>query len=640
MLQFSESSLWLLPTISVYVIVAWFVHLYLKDGDKRKLLFSVVFLLASIDYILLLINYPLSSNLVLYNIYLLLSVPLQVVILMAVVESIHEIKNFDRTFNISVVLLLFSFLMAFIPVSLREILKPVRILIATAVIAVALYSLIKTKKPSSVMFLFSIVCFSVAGTSTVNNLTELAVFSYTLGYVFIALTFSVSLGYEGTESYFHLKRKLEDVEDALRESEKKYRLIVENTADVIILTEKNGTISYVSPSCKEVFGYSPEEFVGKKAWDFRIIYPEDLEEVSQHHRRIIEDGNGISNLEFRIVTKQGEIKWISYSCSPILENGKIGTFIGIARDISKRKEIEQRLVENVNELKRAERASLNIMEDLRDTVDRLEKARNEIMEKNRQLEETKKQLIALNRNLEKKVKERTEEIEKLLKKKEELIHQLSHDLKTPLTPLNTLLPLAKDLTKNPKAKELIEVCIKNVDYMKNLVTRILQLSRIDAITKPEIENVNLLEEVKKVIDSNSHYLEMNNINVEVMVDEDVVVKADRLRLKEVFNNLIANAIKYSPNGGTITIGAEKQGKEVKIFVRDTGIGLTEEQKERVFDEFYKADESRQDFYSTGLGLTICRGIVEKHGGKIWAESEGLGKGSTFYFTLKSGRRGK
>ena len=640
MLQFSESSLWILPTISVYVIVAWFVHLYLRDGDKRKLLFSVVFLLASIDYILSLINYPLSSNLVLYNTYLLLSVPLQVVILMAVVESIHEIKNFDRTFNISVVLLLFSFLMVFIPVSLREILKPVRILIAVAVIAVALYSLIKTKKPSSVMFLFSIVCFSVAGTSTVNNLTELAVFSYTLGYVFVALTFSVSLGYEGTESYFHLKRKLQDAEHALRESEKKYRIIVENTADVIILTEKNGTISYVSPSCKEVFGYSPEEFVGKKAWDFRIIYPEDLEEVSQHHRRIIEDGNSISNLEFRIVTKQGEIKWISYSCSPISENGKIGTFIGIARDISKRKEIEQRLVENVNELKRAERASLNIMEDLRDTVDRLEKARNEIMEKNRQLEETKKQLIALNRNLEKKVKERTEEIEKLLKKKEELIHQLSHDLKTPLTPLNTLLPLAKDLTKNPKAKELIDVCIKNVDYMKNLVTRILQLSRIDAITKPEIENVNLLEEVKKVIDSNSHYLEMNNINVEVMVDEDVVVRADRLRLKEVFNNLITNAVKYSPNGGTITIGAEKQGKEVKIFVRDTGIGLTEEQKKRVFDEFYKADESRQDFYSTGLGLTICKGIVEKHGGKIWAESEGLGKGSTFYFTLKSGRRGK
>ncbi|HEC86523.1 MAG TPA: PAS domain S-box protein, partial [Thermoplasmatales archaeon] len=296
-----------------------------------------------------------------------------------------------------------------------------------------------------------------------------------------------------------MKRKLQDAEHALRESEKKYRLIVENTADVIILTEKNGTISYVSPSCKEVFGYFPNEFVGEKAWNFRIIYPEDLERVSQHHRRILEEGDGISNLEFRIVTKQGEIKWISYSCSPILKNGKIETFICVARDISKRKEIEQRLVENVNELRRAERASLNIMEDLRDTVDRLEKARNEIMEKNRQLEETKKQLITLNRNLEKKVKERTEEIEKLLKKKEELIHQLSHDLKTPLTPLNALLPLAKNLVKNQKARELIDVCIKNVNYMKNLVTRTIQLSRVDASTKPEIENVNLLEEVREVI---------------------------------------------------------------------------------------------------------------------------------------------
>ncbi|MCD6467891.1 MAG: hypothetical protein J7L32_01070, partial [Thermoplasmata archaeon] len=130
MFQFSESSLWLLPTISVYVIVAWFVHLYLKDRDKRKLLFSVVFLLASIDYILLLINYHLSSNLVLYNAYLLLSVPLQVVILMAVVESIYEIKNFDKAFNIFVALFTLLLLTAFIPVSLREILKPVRILIA------------------------------------------------------------------------------------------------------------------------------------------------------------------------------------------------------------------------------------------------------------------------------------------------------------------------------------------------------------------------------------------------------------------------------------------------------------------------------------------------------------------------------
>lgn len=196
MLQFSESALWLLPTISVYVIVAWFVHLYLRDGDKRKLLFSVVFLLASIDYILLSINYSLSSNLILYNAYLLLSVPLQVVILVAVVESIYEIKNFDKAFNIFVALFTLLLLTVFIPVSLREILKSVRILIAAAVIAIALYSLIKTKKPSSVMFLFSIVCFSVAGTSTVNNLTELAVFSYTVGYVFVALTFSVSLGYE------------------------------------------------------------------------------------------------------------------------------------------------------------------------------------------------------------------------------------------------------------------------------------------------------------------------------------------------------------------------------------------------------------------------------------------------------------
>jgi len=88
--------------------------------------------------------------------------------------------------------------------------------------------------------------------------------------------------------------------------------------------------------------------------------------------------------------------------------------------------------------------------------------------------------------------------------------------------------------------------------------------------------------------------------------------------------------------GKITIDAEKEKNIVTVSVKDTGIGMTKDQLKKVFDEFYRVDKSSREHKSSGLGLAICKRIVEKHGGKIWAESPGPGKGSIFYFTLKSG----
>jgi two-component system sensor histidine kinase VicK len=104
-------------------------------------------------------------------------------------------------------------------------------------------------------------------------------------------------------------------------------------------------------------------------------------------------------------------------------------------------------------------------------------------------------------------------------------------------------------------------------------------------------------------------------------------------LTELFDNLIGNSVKYSPDGGTITIDAKQDKDFVTVSIKDTGKGMTEEQLSHMFDEFYKADEARHDFDSSGLGLPICKRIVEKQSGKIWAESQGEGKGTTMFFTL-------
>ena len=110
------------------------------------------------------------------------------------------------------------------------------------------------------------------------------------------------------------------------------------------------------------------------------------------------------------------------------------------------------------------------------------------------------------------------------------------------------------------------------------------------------------------------------------IPRHIEIKADQLRLEEVLENLFNNSIKYNSELGSITLNAKENGKLVTVSVCDTGIGMTKEQISKVFSEFYKADESRHDFDSSGLGMPICKRIVERHGGKIWVESSGLGKG--------------
>jgi signal transduction histidine kinase len=228
-------------------------------------------------------------------------------------------------------------------------------------------------------------------------------------------------------------------------------------------------------------------------------------------------------------------------------------------------------------------------------------------------------------------------LEGLIAQKDQFINQLGHDLRSPLNPLLNLMPLIK--TDDPESKDRIEIINRNVDYMKNLVFKTLEFARLNS---PKIEffidDTNLLDEVNNTINQNKILFEENNFNIINKIDEHIMVKADKLQLAELFNNLFSNAVKYSDNGGNIIIDAYENKDFVTVSVKDSGIGLTQREIEKIFNEFYKVDESRHDFKSTGLGLPICKRIVEKHGGKIWVESSGENKGSTFYFTIPIGSK--
>ncbi|PNX47090.1 MAG: hypothetical protein BV457_06375 [Thermoplasmata archaeon M9B1D] len=254
------------------------------------------------------------------------------------------------------------------------------------------------------------------------------------------------------------------------------------------------------------------------------------------------------------------------------------------------------------------------------------------------LNQTENKLNELNRNLEQKVIERTVEINRLLRNKSKFIDNLSHDLSTPITPLISLLPIIKEEITKPKTKELVDICIRNVEYIKRVINNSRELADITA-TDLIFKKENLYEIINELKKKYDVVFKSYNTKVQNNIQQDLIVKTDKNRLLQLFDHVTSNAINSMPEGGTLTFETKNVKKDSGVFIqvsiKDTGVGLTREQTDRLFDEFYKTDDTRHKLDSTGLGLSICKQIVEKHGGKIWADSHGKGTGTTIYFTIPS-----
>jgi signal transduction histidine kinase len=272
----------------------------------------------------------------------------------------------------------------------------------------------------------------------------------------------------------------------------------------------------------------------------------------------------------------------------------------------------------------------------------VEERTKELQEKTRRLEQinqdlttAREELNILNKNLEERVQQRTEEVERLLKQKDEFVTQLGHDLKNPLGPLINLIPLLEEQENDAAKKEMLTVLHRNADYMKNLVVKTLELAALNSPNiRFSIETVNLSHEVSQIIENKKILFNGEDVHITNTIDPSFLVKADRLRLEELLTNILENSVKYCREEGCkITITAEHLKEFIKISIQDNGIGMTDEHVARIFDEFYKADSVRHDVQGTGLGMSICKRIVEKQGGTIWVESPGLNLGTIVSFTL-------
>jgi signal transduction histidine kinase len=232
------------------------------------------------------------------------------------------------------------------------------------------------------------------------------------------------------------------------------------------------------------------------------------------------------------------------------------------------------------------------------------------------------------------LKESIHKHKKLLEQKNQFINHIGHDLKNPIGPLKTLIPILQESEKDYEKNEMLNVIIRNVDYLNNLVIKTLDFSRINSTEQDlSFEDINLNDEIKKIVKNKDYLLKEKKIKVQYNILDDYVIKVDRFEFEKLIFNIIENAIIYNIENGKIIINAEKKDEKITVSFQDTGIGMTKDQINQAFNEFYKVDSSRHDFKSTGLGLSICKKIIEKHNGRIWIESLGLNKGITVFFTL-------
>ena len=220
---------------------------------------------------------------------------------------------------------------------------------------------------------------------------------------------------------------------------------------------------------------------------------------------------------------------------------------------------------------------------------------------------------------------------------ERFTYTVSHDLKSPLVTIRGFAGLAgTDLAAGnfPRVRQDLGRIVAAADKMHRLLDDLLELSRVGRVVNPP-EDVPLAELAQEAVELVRGRIESRGVAVDISPDLPVV-RADRRRLLEVLQNLLENAVKFAGErpGPRVEIAARQDGGETVFFVRDNGRGIEARFLERVFDLFEKLDPAAE---GTGVGLALVRRIVEAHGGRAWAESDGLGRGATFCFTLPSPR---
>lgn len=228
------------------------------------------------------------------------------------------------------------------------------------------------------------------------------------------------------------------------------------------------------------------------------------------------------------------------------------------------------------------------------------------------------------------------ELSKINETRRDLLLNVSHDLKTPLTMIQAYAEMARDLNKNDEEKrtENLNVIIDESMRLNELVNNILELSKSETnLDNLKIEEFNLTKEIRVILDRFSYLREKENYNFIFDVEKDYLIKADKTKIDQVIYNLLINAINYTGDDKKVIISIEEYKKYLRVKITDTGKGIKKEELDKIWDKYYTNEKNhKRNKIGTGLGLSIVKNILIKHKFKYGVTSK-VNKGTTFYFDI-------
>jgi len=385
------------------------------------------------------------------------------------------------------------------------------------------------------------------------------------------------------------------------------------TANVIVVgLNVEGEINILNKAAEEITGYTLNDLKGKN-W-FEVLVPKDkYPHVWEEFISLTQNGQIPKTYENPILTKTGEARYISWQNGILKEGNKVTGIISFGIDITERKEaeeeikklneeLEQRVIVRTSELSKSQEALLNLVEDLNEKSDELEKSWQSLETKNKELET--------------------------------FTYSVSHDLKAPLREIDGYSQiLLKEYEKklDAEGQRFLRTIRESALHMNQLINDLLEYSRLERQTlRPTAINAKDLVETlisQKKTDSNFHKftIKANIPNIEFHSDKDGLTLSLR--------NLIENAYKFTQKSAhpEIEIGYLDNDSKHTIFVKDNGIGFDMKFHNRIFEIFQRLHRS-EEYEGTGIGLAMVKKAIERLNGKVWAESE-VGKGSIFYIEI-------
>ncbi|QQR81701.1 MAG: GHKL domain-containing protein [Deltaproteobacteria bacterium] len=227
-------------------------------------------------------------------------------------------------------------------------------------------------------------------------------------------------------------------------------------------------------------------------------------------------------------------------------------------------------------------------------------------------------------------------IRQLERTRRDFVANVSHELKTPLTNIRGYAETLNSgaLEDKDAAKRFLEKIERNAIHLQELVEDILSISEIESGRfELHIKEFNLVNVLEDLIEQHQLQISEKKLTLDSQLSQAGTIRADEKAMKQIFNNLLENAIKYTPEQGKITVRAFQEKSKIRIEIEDTGIGIPEADQPFVFERFYRVDKARsRPTGGTGLGLSIVKHLVQAHGGEVGMKSD-VGKGSLFWFTI-------